>query len=481
MKTVLINPPFIFPYRKDRVLSHCLGLRYISSFLKQGGHEVVLIDALKLGFDQISDYGTGVLVGLQTGAIVELIPPDAGLIGISAPFSQLAAIVHEIAAAIKERYPDKRLVLGGVYPSTQPELALTSAADLIVIGEGETAFLKLANGVPPHQIQGVYAPGDAGTRSFLPAEQLTNLDDIPFPDYDIPDMAGYFHRSPRQNRKELTASIITSRGCPFACEFCSVHPVYGRKWRGRSTANVLAEMDLVTSRFGVTNFEFEDDNVTLQRDRAAEIIDGLIARQERHPPLTWSTPNGVRIDTLDEALIRDIVRSGCREIVLALEHGDQEMLALMDKQLDVAKALEIIRMLVRYGMPRIVIFIIVGYPGESESRYRNSLRVLQEIGSLGGNIAICPNLAQPYPGTALFRLCQEKGYLVDPDTGQSIDSHHLMSTGYTVSIVTPEFTREDVLRRMAEIDTLFDSSWKGMLKRLAPLRHLVRKVKGLFS
>jgi len=479
MKIVLVNPPFVFPHRKDRILSHCLGLRYISSYLKQGGHEVLLLDALKEGFNTVRPFGASVVVGLTPAEISERIPADTELVGISAPFSLLAPLVHELVAEVKQRYPGMKVVMGGVYPSTQPELALKSGVDYIIVGEGETVLSRIAEGSPAESLQGVYPPGHPGP--YPAAEMIAHLDQLPFPDYDIPEISAYFLRSPRQHKGELTASVITSRGCPYACRFCSVHPVYGRGWRGRSADNVLAELDLLAGKYGVTAVEFEDDNITLDHGRAAEIVEGLIKRREANRALTWATPNGVRIDTLDEELIKQIVRSGCREIVLALEHGDQEMLTIMDKRLDLDRALDVIRLLVMHGMPRIIIFVIVGYPGETEARFNNSLRVLRKIRSLGGNIAVCANLAQPYPGTDLFRQCEENGFFVNRSVADLFDRNHILSTNYSVSIVTPDFSAADVLRRLAEIQAVFDGRVRTVLKRIEPLKKCVRAVRGYLN
>lgn len=479
MKIVLVNPPFIFPYRKDRILSHCLGLRYISSYLKLAGHEVTFIDALKEGFDTVRPVGRSVVTGLTSAEVAGRIPADTELICISAPFSLLAPLVHDLVVVVKQQHPTASIIMGGVYPSTQPEQSLQSGVDAIVVGEGETALSRIADGQQLDAIQGVYTPGMTGP--FKAAEMIADLNRIPFPDYDIQGMKAYFHRSPRQNTRDVTASIITSRGCPYACRFCSVHPVYGRGWRGRSADNVLEEIDLLTGRFGITTLEFEDDNITLDRERAAKIFEGLLQRQQAHTSLSWSTPNGVRIDTLNEDLIKLIIQSGCREIVLALEHGDQEMLTLMDKRLDPERALDVIRLLVKHGMPQIVIFVIVGYPGETEARFRNSLKLLRTIKSMGGNITVCANLAQPYPGTELFHQCDENNYFVNRAVADLFDSGHILSTNYSVSIVTPDFSARDVLRRLTEIQAVFDGRLRTMLKSIGPLKKCVHALKGYLN
>jgi hypothetical protein len=120
MNIVLINPPFIFSSKNVFTASHCVGLRSISSFLKKDpGHTVTFLDAFMQGRHQVSRYADGYLVGLSTEEIMAGIPLDADLIGVSAPCSQLAPVVHGIIARIKGRFPRVTVVMGGVYPSTR--------------------------------------------------------------------------------------------------------------------------------------------------------------------------------------------------------------------------------------------------------------------------------------------------------------------------------------------------------------------------
>jgi radical SAM superfamily enzyme YgiQ (UPF0313 family)/polysaccharide pyruvyl transferase WcaK-like protein len=475
MKITLINPPFLFPVEHERVLSHCLGLRYISSYLKtKGSHQVVFIDALNMGFENIRKYANGYIVGLEIEDIVKQIPQDADLIGISVPFSQLAPIAHDLIDLAKSRFPKTPIVMGGVYPSTQPQLALLSKADSIVVGEGESAFLQMANGKNPKDIRGVYVCKTTREEKFSAAAMIEDLDNLPFPDDSLPMMDRYFTISPRNDRTHRTASIITSRGCPFHCEFCSIHPVYGHKWRGRSAGNVLSEMEYLIEKHGINCFEIEDDNFTLEKERTMEILQGIVRLNKKGSDLTWRTPNGVRIDTIDADIARLIKRSNCREIVVALEHGDREMLHLMNKKLNLDKAYDVIRMLVEQGIPQITIFVIAGYPGESRERFLNGLDYLRKIRRLGGAVSVCLNIAQPYPGTKLLTRCKEESYLSDNSIDNFLVKRNLMSTGHFVHIITPDFDAQEVLRRKKMIQEIFSPSQEGTISEDAQ-DHLLPK------
>lgn len=480
MKNVLINPPFLFPQNRFLSPSQCLGLRSLSGMLKKYGHTVSIIDGFSEGLKNVKPYANGFIAGLELEDIVNRVPGDTELIGVGVPFSQLAPIAHDLIALLRNRLPNSKIVMGGVYPSTQPRLALTSHADIIVIGEGEMAIVDIAKGKDLASIAGVYTKNDLRDSTvFRQTEMVPKLDDLPFPDYDFSGSKQYFV-SPRSGQNN-TASIVTSRGCPYACEFCSIHPVYGRQWRARSAKNVLDEIRFLNEKFAVKWIEFEDDNLTLDRDRASEIFKGIVRMNENGAGIHWCTPNGIRIDTLDEQIIGLMKLSGCESIILALEHGDPEMLHIMNKKLDLDVAFQTITWCVKYGIPSIMVFIIVGYPGETRKHFEQSWKYINRIQSLSKNISISPNIAQPYPGTRLLERCRSSGYINDENIDNFLIRRDVMSTFGMVSITTPDFDASEVLRRHYLLLTMMAGpQWKRILRRIIPrgLVNLIRTMRG---
>lgn len=458
MKITLINPPYLFSGPETVSLPQCLGLRYISAYLKKyGKHEVDIIDGLMQGFSHIKPYSNGCIVGLPLDEIVSRISKDSGLIGVSVPQSALAPVSHELCEKIKQRFPKVLLVLGGVYPSTQPKLALTSKADFVVVGEGEQALLRIADGKPSSDIKGVYSAKDSENASFMPAEQIKDLDSIPFPDTAFKDIEKYFTVSPRKSHRPFTASIITSRGCPFACEFCSIHPIYGRNWRGRSPANVLGEIEYLAEEFGIKHIEFEDDNFTMHKDRAMAILKGIVELNKKGHNLRWRAPNGVRIDTLDDDnAVRLIKESNCEVISLGLEHGDSEMLSIMNKELDLDVAYNVIKRLIKHKINKILLFFIVGYPGETDLRFSRAVQYLKKIAKLGGNVQVNVTIAQPYPGTRLLKRCQKQGYINDENFDNFLVRKDVIYTGKSIQILTEDFDAKKVLARKNKILLCFE-------------------------
>lgn len=466
MNICLINPPFLFPVKGEFSLSQCIGLRSLSAVLKQRNHQVQFLDALYLGFSNYRPYANGYIVGLDIPDIVARIDASVQFVGVSVPFSQLAPIAHDLISAIKVRLPGVTVIMGGVYPSTQPELAQTSDADFLILGEAENALVELVEGTPVQTIQGVYSCRSASpVTRWVSAIAPQDLDRLPFPDVTIPEMGKYYSFSPRLSL-ERAAAIVTSRGCPFDCHFCSVHPVCGFQWRGRSAGHVLEEITMLVKQFGVQALEIEDDNFTMQPQRTLDIIRGIMALQEQGTPLSWRTPNGIRIDTLNEEILQAFKKANCQEIVLALEHGDQDVLKCMNKKLDLDVAFRVIEQCLKLGFPRIILFFIVGYPGETRQRFENAVAYLKRIRSLGGPVILHANLTQPYPGTKLLKYCREKGYVKDPNIDNFLIRRNLASTMHYFALETEDFDEQEVLRRKKILSELFDAtpSWVRDLK-----------------
>jgi magnesium-protoporphyrin IX monomethyl ester (oxidative) cyclase len=442
---VLINPPWFFPERVE-FLSQNLAIGYLAGYLEREGHNVSAIDALVEGENRLVDvqtkWGHIKRAGLLYEEIVERIRKETEIIGITAPFTHHAIIVRELSTALKKALPSVKIILGGVYPSTMPEKALSEGVDYIVKGEGEIPIAKIACGEDPAQIQGVwFRDKDGNIVGNGTAEMVYNLDDIPYPAWHLLPMEKYHRLSSRGRVGERAATVITSRGCPFNCTFCSVHAVYGWTWRARSPQNVIDELKLLRDKFGIEHIEFEDDNLTLDIRRAEVIFDSMIGLG-----LAWSCSNGIRVDKLDRKLLVKMKESGCRVLNLAFEHGDPEMLKIMDKKLDLEKVEEVTSICFELGIP-MVGFWVICHPGETRERFERGLKFakkLKDRGMYGFGV----HLAWPFPGTRLFRMCKENGWLTYPD----VDERLIFPGPFYIEC--PEFDAAEASRRMVQAKTV---------------------------
>jgi len=471
MKVVLISAPWIFKEEVEFV-SQNLGLGYLASYLQNDGHEVLIIDSLIEGLNSSTvlqtRYSDTLKWGLSDEDIIKRIPQDAELIGITAPFTDSRFVVNPLSRKIRKTFPSAILVMGGVYPSTLPEEALNlSAVDAVVVGEGEIPLAQIAAKRDFSEIGGLAFKKDGMVIKTGQGELVANIDkDIPTPSYDLRPMDKYVRWSPRGNKKDRTLSVVSSRGCPFSCKFCSIHNIYGRRWRAFSAERFIKEIQEAVDRFGVNHIEFEDDNLTLLKDRALKIFEGVRNLKGKNgEKIVWSAPNGVMIDSLDRELIFKMKESGAELIYLPVESGDEKILELMNKgnrKTHLQKTMEVVRHCVEAGIETSA-FIIVGYPGEDNESFQRTIDFCKRMRD-SGLTAITPLVATPYPNTELYNLCRQNGWLVNSDTENVlIYQRYSNFLPEFVQINTPQCTKEEAYERFQ------------MMIKLFPARHNVRK------
>lgn len=450
---VLLNPPR-YEKEHDHFLAQNLGLGYLGAVLENEGYRVEIIDALALGWRCRSATGyPGVSIhGLSAEEIIERIPLSARYLGITVPFVNSMQLVTWLAVEIKKQRRTLTIVVGGISPSIDPGYALEcSGIDYVIRGPGEKALSALVSGQDPRCIPGVVSREFDNGR----AEGVDNLDSLPLPARHLLPMDLYLKQSGRGRRDLRTVSVLTSRGCPFHCGFCSIQHIYGHRWQGRSAENVLQEIRFCIETYGAQHIEFEDDNLTLDRSRAEAICDGLIRMGHR---ITWSTPNGTRIDTLDKGLLVKMKESGCATLFLSIESGDPAILKRMNKKLDLRKVEEVVRICGQLGINTSGIFI-VGYPGETKASFQRTVATIRRLRRLG-LVGVGASIAKAYPGTELRRFCEKEGVLVDKDR-----YYKTLALGEYVDIETPDFSVADVSRRLHYIR-----------RDLNPLRRLADRI-----
>ena len=445
-KITFINPPWYFEDKRAIRLSQNLGLGYLASYLEKHGHKVTIIDALAEGRNICKKvrikYQEFLQVGLSYQDILKRIPEDSDYIGISAPFTNNAPIVRELSYVIKSQLRDKLIILGGAYPSLLPGDALSEDIDFCIVGEGEIPLLEMLSGKDPMTISGVVTCEDMPVSSGC-ADVIENLDTIPCPAREKLPMDAYFGFSSARGKKTYrTVSLITSRGCPYDCAFCSVHYLNGYKWRARTSANVIGEIEQLRKKYMIEHIEFEDDNLILDKRRAIEIFDGIKIMNKTKSGISWSTPNGIRIDNLDEELLVKIKKSNCSSITLAIESGDPLILEKMSKKLDLKKAEYIAESAVKLNM-KVKVFFMLGYPGETEESFAKTLSLVNKLKKTGVSVFHF-NITRAYPGTRLFDECRKKCYIKYGDN--AIFLGNILTEDN--AIITPDFSITEIKRRM---------------------------------
>lgn len=392
-----------------------LGLAYLGAVLENNGIEVKIFDCLAEGWDSRVEVGDNIVrIGTSFEQVEEIIrdyEPD--IVGVNNLFTSQRKNAHEIYKLAKKINSNIVTIAGGAHPTVMPELVLSDAnVDFVVLGEGEESLINLIEVVEGRkeifELNGIGYRAN-GEKKIIPKTKfIEDLDGLPFPARHLLNMKKYFGLkvSHGTRTKKRFSPIITSRGCPTGCTFCSAHKVWGKKFRSRSAENVIAEMKLIKQEYGIEEIMFEDDNMNLNAKRAEKIFDLMIKEKL---DFVWDTPNGVAAWTLTENIIRKMKLSGCRKLNFPIETGNQ---FVMDNIIRKPVKLHKIAPLINYAHKinlKVGIFLVIGMPGETEKQMWDSVHFAKDLGVYSPHISI----ATPYPGSELYEICLEKKYLRD--------------------------------------------------------------------
>ena len=426
MKVLLVQPPATILRTEAKKCHPPLGLAYLAAVLKDT-FEVRVLDALAEGYER-NEYlkGEYLRYGLSFDDIEKkIIEFSPHVIGVSWLFSSQEENVCRIFEIAKKINNKIITVTGGAHPSAVPEEALKDGdLDFVVLGEGEIITKKLLENIESGKdisaIEGLGFKRDRHVVINPRKSYQDNLDEIPFPYWEILPLKMYFKiNNPHGNpaRRIPYLPVVTSRGCPFNCVFCSVHNLWGNNYRKRSAENVLIELEYLVNKFGIKEVLFEDDNLTFDKDRAKKIFQGII---DKRLNIAWSTPNGVAIQALDDNLLELMEESGCYSISIGVESGDEGVLRdIIKKPIVLSRVKPIINKAKKLGLETTA-FFVVGLPGESTAQIEKTFRFAQSLKADNVNFFF----ATPLPGTRLLELCKERGLIKSPLIYSRLNSLH---------------------------------------------------------
>lgn len=377
MKVLLVNPPHIVSkYKFIGLVAPPLGISYIAAVLEKNSIDVSIIDAsaMEMGWHELVKE-------------IERISPDIVAITALTPTIEQALETAKIAKSI---LPDSTVILGGYHPTfTYKELMKNEFLDIIVIGEGEYTMLELvkaiSNGSSLQKVKGIV------TREFVtpPREIIEDLDSLPFPARHLLPMDKY----KILNIKLPTGTLVSGRGCPYQCSFCSSAAMHGKKLRLRSAQNVVDEMEHLINDHHSETIAFMDDTFTINKKRVEEICDEL---KKRDLDVYWGCTT--RVDTLSHDMLKKMNESGCITLFIGVESADQLILDNVNKQTTINKAKKAFELARNYDM-RTIASVVLGMPGDSRE---NILKTIKFVKNLNPSYAIF-SLATPYPGTPFYK------------------------------------------------------------------------------
>ena len=371
------HPPFI-----------PLGIGYLAAILEKNGYDVNVIDcqALNRTLNEVES---------------ELRKRQPDVVGLTSTTLTYKSAL-EIIKVAKKALPNCLTVIGGSHVTFWDDKALQECPqlDIVVRKEGEITFLelmqKLEAGKSFSDVLGItYRKGEEIVRT-PDRPYIEDLDSLPFPAH---------HLWPLDRLRKygnVMFPLMTSRGCVFWCEFCSAVRMFGRRFRMRSTKNVVDEIEHLHNTYGATNFTFCDDAFTVDQARTEELCEEIKRRKLK---IKWNC--GTRIDMLTKELLIKMKDAGCISVWSGVESGAQQILDAMAKGIHVEQTIRVFGWLRELGL-KTAPNVILGFPGETKKTAWKTIKFVEKISP---DYMGFYNIATPFPGTPMYDEVKEKGWL----------------------------------------------------------------------
>ncbi len=346
--------------------------------------------------------------------------PDADIYAVTSTSPQWPTTL-ELSDRLSYEFPDKLKICGGAHISACPDDFYDSSFDSAIIGEGEIALTMILEHPHPY----IY------DRTLIKGEPIKDLDTIPFPARHLIDYSKY-NRGIMLGKEKLSpaVSIITSRGCPYRCIFCSSHCVFGRRVRFRSIENVVAEIKSVIDTLGYRGFNFHDDTFCVNRKRTLKMCEEFSKLD-----IVWRCLT--RADTVDRELLRIMRDSGCREVIIGMESGSDKILKSLRKGTTVEQNLRAMKMVKEFM--QLKVGIIVGSPGETWDTVRDTIKVLKECPPDYWNVSTF----MPLPGSDVWNNPGNFGLKI---LTKDLNQYRMIEKDLKGNVVveTEEMSKEDI-------------------------------------
>ena len=404
----MVNPPGEF---RTPVLP--LGLASIAAYLRKKDKDIniSIIDAWaeNLEFEELKN---------------RILKTQADIIGVYL----VSPIYNKGKNTIKicrEALPNSLIIAGGPHPSALPQETLKDIPqlDICVVGEGEISMHEIVKGCSLPDIKGIAYRQGQEIKLNSPREFIKDLDILPLPARNLFPLTRY-RIHPPYGRKNPCLTMVTSRGCPYQCIYCS-KDVFKDSFRARSPQKVCDEIEYLITKYGAKEIQFYDDDFTLDMQRAEEICDEIIKRGLK---LRWSCLT--RVNLVDEALLKKMKQAGCWLVSYGVESGNQKILDRINKGFTIEQVILAFEMTKRIGLNTICYFM-VGLPGETKEDIQDTLNLVKRIRP---DFISC-GILTVYPGSQLFKVMQQEkhpGRLRVLTRGENLAGTYFGKGNYTV-------------------------------------------------
>jgi len=369
-----------------------IGLGYLKAcLLKEGFKGVKVVDMGGLKVERIKE-------------IMDIESPE--IVGMTT-FTEARCNALKAVAIAKEINPRVKTILGGVHATVMYQQIMENypAVDIICRGESERTIVELfqaiSNGDDLCRVRGIVYRRDGEIVVTEEREQITDLDALPFPNYDDFDLKRYRDTYVSWKPKPV-ATIITSRGCPFSCSYCSARSVW-RNWRPRSIDNVLDEIEWVVSQYGYKIILIGDDIFTIDKARTKELCQGILNRRLH---IEWRA--GTRADCVSLEMLELMKEAGCQFLSFGIESGSPTVLKNINKKQKIEDVVNAFAWCKKVGI-KTIFNVMIGAPGETRATIEETKNLIKKTRPSDLSVAVL----RIYPGTALWKQAQEEGLCDD--------------------------------------------------------------------
>ena len=391
MKTLLLNPPY------EVQIAPPLGLAQLYAVLEKNGKDADVVDAYDWSFKQIQRY-------------VEEQQPD--MVGMPCTTPTRFEVL-DTAALIKKVNPKIKIVLGGPHATLMPQQILENYpfVDVIVRNEGEYTLLNLIDCLDskekPGNVQGISFREDNKIHHTPNAPFIKRLDGLPFPAYHKFNLKHYipYEDLTADLNKLVRAPLISSRGCPYKCIFCSSSDFWGHRWRFQSPKYVVDLMEYLYSQFDARYQRFFDDHFFASKRRTIEMCQELVKRG-LHKEIIWRCEG--RPDAGNREMYEWLAKAGCHMIEFGVESGTEEGLIALNKQYTLDQIRKTLKITKEIGILR-KCFFILGGPHENQKTVRQTRKFIEEIDPDRINTFVLTI----FPGTQLYERAKSEGLIGD--------------------------------------------------------------------
>jgi len=411
MKVLLLSPPVTLAKDKGYPLYPPIGLAAVAALLVEAGHEIEIVDCYVEGIKNVFSLGNCKRIGLSEKTIANrILAFGPALIGIGCNFTDFRADAFKLARVCKETLPGIPVILGGAHGTMYPKDSIENEnVDVVVRGEGEKTMLEIcerySQGKSISNVAGTVVKQNGGI-IFNPLRQLiTNLDGLPMPSYRHLRMDLYL-----RNQKDIypfargkrVGFVVSSRGCPYNCIFCSSKQL-GGKYREKTPTNVVNEIEFLVKKYSVNEIAFQDDCFNFNNKRVEMICDEIINRKLN---VFLSFPVGLSVRNLTKEMVLKLKEAGTYRICFPIETGCLKTQTFIRKKINLEQLKELIAFSNGLGLWTYGNFII-GFPYETIEDIKGTMSYAFE----SDLDMISLYIAQPMYGTDMYKIYEKEGLL----------------------------------------------------------------------